>query len=237
LFAEGVFWKSAGGGSSSIRRIAHTGGDVTVVASGSEEYWGLHVDSQWAYTFVRPTIQPGGLLRAPHNGGGSQLFSSLTESPAYVGPLFGDVTHIYYGTGMTSPFGPLRKVDKQSGNPSELLSSALPSAVAVNGTYAYATFMHSVNEVRRIDLAMGSSKVIATQQPSPRAVAVDVSATYWAYKKDTAGIVRQVEGGGSIEDLVDELADPRGVALDDEAIHWTDRENGSVSRVALPAVD
>jgi hypothetical protein len=232
---DGVFWQSSG---SSVRRMGHNGDGGSVLASSSE-ISGLHVDAEHAYFYLRPTNDLGGVLRVPLAGGAATPLWPSGVSPGYVGPLTGDDHSVFHIVGVGSPFGALQQIDKVSGASTELLHMPLPASVAPDATNLYATFVQSVNEVRRIDIGTGEVEVVASGQATPFTVAVDDTHLFWTNGgNDTTppAIMRLSKTGGEPEILLEggDLDDPRALALDDEAIYWGDRQSGVIGWMAKP---
>ncbi len=229
---DGVFWQTA----AAVRRVPHQGGSVTVLASGGE-IWGLHVDATAAFFYVRPTTSPGGIFGVSVMGGSPSALWTSSVSPGYVGPLAGDADFLYHFGGGSSPSGPLRRVAKDGGAMLELTITAIPSD-AVADDAVYATFMQSVNEIRRYDTSDGSTSVLATNQPSPRAVAADDAHVYWTTSsaEGEGRLLRQLKppAVGDAEVLFDGLSDARGLHVGSDAIYWTDRNEGMVWWQAKP---
>ncbi len=231
----GVFWLTGGAGMANIRRIDHNGANEQVLVSGPNEFFGLHIDDQALYYFLRPTATPGGVMRREHGDGQPQLLAVESQSVGYVGPFFADATNVFYWVGSGSPHGDVRRVDKETGGSMPLLHGPLAASVATDDGYGYATFMHSIDQIRRFDLTSGAEALLATDQPSPRGVAVDQTWLYWTTHDTPGAVIYQALDNGSPSTLVDGLFYPWGIALDADGVYWTDYDAGTVGRIAKPA--
>jgi len=244
-----LYWTDGGvsGGSGALKSILPAGGTPAAVDSMSQAPRALVAAGTSAlfWTDAPGTAGTGSIYRSAGSSL-SQVVKGL-DSPEGLA--------IYESTLFWSDFqdGAIYTSPSSGGTGTKLVTGEnYPYRVAADGNYVYWTNEGTADasppdgSVARYQYtaATGTPEVLATAQDVPRAIALDVDsngvtqALYWATFSATGAIMRVQLGGatpGAPEVVAGSLASPNGIALDATSVYWTNRDDGTVMKLAKSA--
>lgn len=212
-----------------LLRVAGPDGPVTRVgitglSDNPEEYAGGR-DFLYLTMFKRSEI-----MRVPVSGGRAEKIGDLARG---ILALHGDTLYVMsYSTGV------LTALPVTGGRPRTIARGLVrPTAFAVDATHAF-VYSEREQSLRRLDLATGTSVVIATDLVNSDEVLLDGPWVYTrSWSKPSHTLVRVAKDGSRpAEVIAGDLASPYRIAVDADAIYVTSRDSNEIVCLAKSAL-
>jgi hypothetical protein len=233
-----VYWSepsvSMGGGS--IKKVAKTGGDVVVIASGQASPGRIAIDTSCIYW---TNLNGGSVARATLDGATVETLVDGLTNPSSIAVFNG---YVYFLNNVLSDTdGAVSRVVSGDGSPETLTGSlAAPSGIAVDGNGVYfASYRNGT--ILRVALTGGTPEPLATGQVGPAELVVDQGVLYWTNMSGRQ-VMRLALASPSSATTIAGLSNyPMFIAVDSAYVYCTDiagninqaRRDGSGSVVLL----
>jgi hypothetical protein len=162
------------------------------------------------------------VMAIPATGGSAQRITSFRRG---VLAVHGDSLYaVSYATGA------LVKIPSNGGKPAQLAKGFVrATALAVDDTAAF-VYTEKDKTLRRVELATGEARVLATDLENSDDLVADGD---WLYTYSwPRTLLRIAKDGSRREVLADDLKSPYHVAFDDAAIYVVSRDQGTIVRLA-----
>jgi hypothetical protein len=243
-----IYWTNGGvaGAGSSLKSVAPAGGTpATVVSMSTAPRALIAAEGALLWTDGVGTAGTGSIYRAVGTSAPTQIVTGL-DSPE---GLTYNATHSkLFWTDFQD--GAIFTAESTGATPSKLVTEAnYPYRIAADDQYVYWTNEGSMGmtdgSVARYDYTAAAAPPppLATMQDTPRAIALDIDSTtklatavYWATFSATAGQIVRVDVSGATpgtpEVIAKDLHYPNGILVDGDYVYWTNRDDGTVVRLA-----
>lgn len=221
LNATHVVWANA---DDTIRTVPVNGGSVATLATVAGAHpVGVAVKGSYVFwtNWGAGTIQRVGL------SGGTPVELSSGENLPH--RIVSDGTNVWW-TSIGNDA--VRRADIDGSNVTTVADGQVDSlGVAIDETHVYWSNQGD-KAISRASFTTGSITVLASAPNIPAGIAVDDTHVYFTDGHPTGAVRRVPKAGGSIETLGADQDSPLYVAVDGDSVFWTNREGGTIMRLA-----
>jgi hypothetical protein len=224
--------------SSTLRRVARSGGEAELLIAGLVGAGQLAVEGNFLY-WAEEGVQDewrGRVAKAPKAGGAVTVLAEGTKTVG-VAVSNGELYYLDGGSGSTAPGGIFKT---STGGGMATLIHAGGGGIQLEVTSGH-VFALAGNSIVRVDRGTGASDTFAGRSIGGQSLAVDGTHVYWTVEgywsgkprlEESGRVLRAPQGGGEVTDIASCLPKPAGIVVDAQHVYWFNALTNEILRLA-----